>query len=32
MIDVVAALFGLLSASIFLAHAIEAYSIRKKHD
>jgi hypothetical protein len=32
MINVVVALLGLLSASIFLAHAIEAsYSTRKKH-
>jgi hypothetical protein len=30
MINVVVALLGLLSASIFLAHAIEAYSTRKK--
>ena len=30
MIDVVAGFLGLLSASIFLAHAIEAYNSSKK--
>jgi hypothetical protein len=28
MVDVVAALLGLCSAGIFLAHAVEAYSTR----
>ena len=31
MINVIVALLGLFSASVFLAHAIEAYSIGKKH-
>jgi hypothetical protein len=31
MINVAVAFLGLFSASVFLAHAIEAFSTRKKH-